>query len=81
MNQSLLAELCQTSNSTDLSIMWTVIMEREVNRDFDIARNLLAVSIELQESLNTKKDIINEAKINKNTKMMKSAAFFREQQD
>ncbi|GKC59990.1 hypothetical protein Tco_1087588 [Tanacetum coccineum] len=47
----------------------------------EIARNLLAVARDLEESLNMRQAIINEAKVNKNKKMVKSVAFFREQQD
>ncbi|GKE94401.1 hypothetical protein Tco_1579256, partial [Tanacetum coccineum] len=61
--------------------MWTVMMEKEVNTDMEIARNLLAVARDLVESLNRRQAIINEAKVNKNTTMVKSVAFFREQQD
>ncbi|GKE27685.1 RNA-directed DNA polymerase, eukaryota, reverse transcriptase zinc-binding domain protein [Tanacetum coccineum] len=47
----------------------------------EIPRNLLAVASDLVESLNRRQAIINEAKVNKNTTMVKSVAFFREQQD
>ncbi|GJS42303.1 hypothetical protein Tco_0567346 [Tanacetum coccineum] len=57
------------------------MMEREVNTDMEIAMNLLAVARDLEESLNRRQAIINEAKVNKNKKMVKSVAFFREQQD
>ncbi|GJZ67846.1 hypothetical protein Tco_0631086 [Tanacetum coccineum] len=81
MNQTPLGELRQTSNFIDLSKMWTVMMDREMHRDFDIARRLLEVVTELQATLNVKQKIINEAKINKNAKMVKSVAFFRDQQE
>ncbi|GJS44542.1 hypothetical protein Tco_0828577 [Tanacetum coccineum] len=81
MNQTPLQELRETSNSTDLPKMWTVMMDREVVRDNDIVRRLMEVATELQASLNTRQEIINEAAISKNTKMKKSVAFFREQQD
>nr|GEU45760.1 uncharacterized mitochondrial protein AtMg00810-like [Tanacetum cinerariifolium] len=76
-----LGELHQKSNSTDLSKMWTVMMDREMHRYFDIKRRLLEVVTELQTSLNARQEIINKAKINKNAKMVKSVAFFRDQQD
>ncbi|GKB45459.1 RNA-directed DNA polymerase, eukaryota, reverse transcriptase zinc-binding domain protein [Tanacetum coccineum] len=47
----------------------------------EIPRNLLVVSSDLVESLNRRQVIINEVKVNKNTTMVKSVAFFREQQD
>ncbi|GJW63464.1 RNA-directed DNA polymerase, eukaryota, reverse transcriptase zinc-binding domain protein [Tanacetum coccineum] len=47
----------------------------------EIVRNLLVVARDLVESLNMRKAIINEAKVNKNTTMVKSVAFFRDQQD
>nr|GEU48846.1 hypothetical protein [Tanacetum cinerariifolium] len=78
MNETPLRELRQTSNSTNLS---TVMMDKEMARDFDIERRLLEVVTELQASLNARREIINEAKINKNAKMVKSVAFFRDQQD
>ncbi|GJT99972.1 hypothetical protein Tco_1110311 [Tanacetum coccineum] len=61
--------------------MWTVMMEKEVNIDMEIARNILAVARDLAEGLNRRQAIINEAKVNKNTTMVKSDAFFRVQQD
>ncbi|GJX70194.1 hypothetical protein Tco_0307365 [Tanacetum coccineum] len=81
MNQTPLQELRETSNSTDLPKKWTVMMEKELVRDNDIVRTLMEVATELQASLNTRQEIINEAAIYKNTKMKKSVAFFREQQD
>ncbi|GKE42918.1 hypothetical protein Tco_1470202 [Tanacetum coccineum] len=39
MNQSPLGELHETSNSTDLSKMWTVMMEREIDTYMEIVRN------------------------------------------
>ncbi|GJW93443.1 hypothetical protein Tco_0173115 [Tanacetum coccineum] len=81
MNQTPLQELCETSNSTYLPKIWTVMMDREVDRDNDTVRRLMEVATELQASLNTRQEIINEAAISKNTKMKKSVAFFREQQD
>ncbi|GKD34227.1 RNA-directed DNA polymerase, eukaryota, reverse transcriptase zinc-binding domain protein [Tanacetum coccineum] len=67
--------------NVDLSKMWTVMMEKEVNIDMEIARNLLAVARDLAEGLNRRQAIINEAKVNKNTTMVKSDTFFRAQQD
>nr|GEZ79767.1 hypothetical protein [Tanacetum cinerariifolium] len=61
--------------------MWTAIMDREMDMDFDIARRLLKVVTELQACLNARQEIINEGKIKKNAKMVKSVAFFRDQQD
>ncbi|GJX65205.1 fanconi anemia group J protein [Tanacetum coccineum] len=61
--------------------MWTVMLEKEVNIDMGIVRNLSAVARDLIESLNRRQAIINESKINKNTTMVKSAAFFKAQQD
>nr|GEV48398.1 ABC transporter G family member 31 [Tanacetum cinerariifolium] len=43
-----LGELRQTSNSIDLSKMWTLMMDKEMDMDFDIARRLLEVVTELQ---------------------------------
>ncbi|GJY42190.1 hypothetical protein Tco_0429460 [Tanacetum coccineum] len=54
MNQSPLGELREASNSTNMSMMWTVMMDRE--------------------------EIINEAKHHKGPRIVKSVAFFREQQ-
>ncbi|GJZ67164.1 phospholipase-like protein [Tanacetum coccineum] len=59
----------------------TVMMDREALGINDIVRRLMEVATELQASLNTRQEIINEAAISKNTKMKKSVAFFREQQD
>nr|GFA11785.1 hypothetical protein [Tanacetum cinerariifolium] len=82
MNQTPLQELRETSNSTDLAKMWTVMMDRELVRDNDIVRRLVEDATEFQASLNTRQEIMNEAAIYKNTKMKeKSVAFFREQQD
>ncbi|GJR84324.1 hypothetical protein Tco_0155109 [Tanacetum coccineum] len=80
MNNTPLGELHETSNSTDLSIMWSLMMDRETDRDYSIVRNLLATARELQQSLNRRQDIINEVKIHKNHKIVKSVAFFREKQ-
>ncbi|GKA42884.1 hypothetical protein Tco_0735544 [Tanacetum coccineum] len=41
MNQTPLQELRETSNSTDLPKMWTVMMDRELVRDNDIVRRLM----------------------------------------
>ncbi|GJT24058.1 subtilisin-like protease SBT4.3 [Tanacetum coccineum] len=76
-----LGELRETSNSTDLSKMWTVMMESKINIDMEITRKLLAVLIDLEASLNMRHAIINEGKVKKNTKIVKSVAFFRELQD
>ncbi|GJU05468.1 hypothetical protein Tco_1121898 [Tanacetum coccineum] len=81
MNPTPLQELCKTYNSIDLPKMWTVMMDREVVRDNDIVRRLMEVATELEDSLSTRHMIINEAAIFKNTKMKKSVAIFREQQD
>ncbi|GKD95836.1 hypothetical protein Tco_1379733, partial [Tanacetum coccineum] len=43
MNQSPIGELREASNSTNLSMMWTVMMDREVDRDYGIARKRLEV--------------------------------------
>ncbi|GKA94601.1 subtilisin-like protease SBT4.3 [Tanacetum coccineum] len=76
-----LGELRETSNSTDLLKMWTVMMESKINIDMEITRKLLAVLIDLEASLNMRHAIINEGKVKKNTKIVKSVAFFRELQD
>ncbi|GJQ98629.1 hypothetical protein Tco_0009768 [Tanacetum coccineum] len=80
MNNTPLGELCETSNSTDLSIMWSLMMDRETDGDYSIVRNLLVTARELPQSLNTRQKILNEAKIHKNHKIVKSVAFFRDQQ-
>ncbi|GJU97158.1 hypothetical protein Tco_1326429 [Tanacetum coccineum] len=79
MNQSPLGELHEASNSTNLSMMWTVMMDREVDRDYGIARRLLDVVREVHVSLSTRQEIINEAKDHKDPRIMKSVAFFKEQ--
>ncbi|GJX19965.1 V-type proton ATPase subunit A2-like protein [Tanacetum coccineum] len=45
MNQTPLQELCETSNSTDLPKIWTVMMDREVDRDNDIVRRLMEMNL------------------------------------
>ncbi|GJW93444.1 hypothetical protein Tco_0173116 [Tanacetum coccineum] len=45
MNQTPLQELRETSNSTDLPKMWTVMMDRELVRDNDIVRRLVEIYI------------------------------------
>ncbi|GJY99510.1 hypothetical protein Tco_0516940 [Tanacetum coccineum] len=81
MNQSPLAELRATSNSTDLSKIWNVEMQREIENDFAIGRQLIRVVRSLQGSLNRMQAIIDEAKEMKNNTMVKSVTFFRELQD
>nr|GEY16825.1 hypothetical protein [Tanacetum cinerariifolium] len=76
-NQSLYKNESVTSWRTPSNIQ----LYRLVHDVDSYAGNLLAVARELQESLNTRQEIINEAKINKNTKMVKSVTFFRVQQD
>nr|GEX96646.1 hypothetical protein [Tanacetum cinerariifolium] len=49
-----LGELREASNSTNLSMMWTMMMDREVDRDYGISRRLLKVVREVHASL--KKD-------------------------
>ncbi|GKF26251.1 hypothetical protein Tco_0082145, partial [Tanacetum coccineum] len=51
MNHSPLGELRAASNSTNLPMMWTMMMDREVERDYGIARRLLEVSREVHTSL------------------------------
>ncbi|GJU92946.1 hypothetical protein Tco_1317702 [Tanacetum coccineum] len=80
MNQSPLRELREASNSTNLSMMWTVMMDKEVDRDYGIARILLEVVREVHSSLSTRQEIINKAKHHKDPRIVKSVAFFREQQ-
>ncbi|GJW59560.1 hypothetical protein Tco_0108895 [Tanacetum coccineum] len=80
MNHSPLGELRKASNSTNLSMMWTMMMDREVDRDYGIARRLLEVVREVHASLSTRQEIINEAKHHKDPRMVKSVSFFREQQ-
>ncbi|GKG08699.1 hypothetical protein Tco_0334531, partial [Tanacetum coccineum] len=77
MNQSPLAELRETSNSADLSKMWTVAMQIETDTDFAIGRQLIGVVRALQASLNKRQAIIDEVKDMKNNTMVKSVAFFR----
>ncbi|GJS72600.1 hypothetical protein Tco_0705441 [Tanacetum coccineum] len=80
MNHSPLGELRAASNSTNLPMMWTVMMDREVERDYGIARRLLEVATEVHTSLSTRQEIIKEAKHHKDPRMVRSVAFFREQQ-
>ncbi|GJW49969.1 hypothetical protein Tco_0091320 [Tanacetum coccineum] len=80
MNHSPLGELRAASNSTNLPMMWTVMMDREVERDYGIARRLLEVAREVHTSLSTRQEIIKEAKHHKDPRMVRSVAFFREQQ-
>ncbi|GJV82890.1 hypothetical protein Tco_1522788 [Tanacetum coccineum] len=80
MNHSPLGELRAASNSTNLPMMWTVMMDREVKRDYGIARRLLEVAREVHTSLSTRQEIIKEAKHHKDPRMVRSVAFFREQQ-
>ncbi|GKA06673.1 hypothetical protein Tco_0685897 [Tanacetum coccineum] len=80
MNHSPLGELRVASNSTNLPIMWTVMMDKEVERDYGIARRLLEVAREVHTSLSTRHEIIKEAKHHKDPRMVRSVAFFREQQ-
>ncbi|GJX11927.1 hypothetical protein Tco_0201786 [Tanacetum coccineum] len=61
--------------------MWIVAMQREIDTDFAIGRQLMGVVRALQASLNTRQAIIDEAKDMKNNTMVKSVAFFRELQD
>ncbi|GKE16142.1 hypothetical protein Tco_1423719 [Tanacetum coccineum] len=61
-------------------MMWTVMMDIEVDRDYGIAKGLLEVMREVHASLSTRQAKINEAKHHKDPKMVKSVAFFREQQ-
>ncbi|GKF12728.1 hypothetical protein Tco_0050654 [Tanacetum coccineum] len=79
MNHSPLGELRKASNSTNLSIMWTVMMDREVDRDYGIAMRLLNVVREVHASLSMRQEIINETKHHKDLRIMKSVAFFKEQ--
>ncbi|GKD99136.1 hypothetical protein Tco_1383033 [Tanacetum coccineum] len=51
-----------------------------IDRDYGIARRLLEVVREVHTSLSTRQEIINEAKHHKDPRMVKSVAFFREQQ-
>nr|GFB02567.1 hypothetical protein [Tanacetum cinerariifolium] len=62
-------------------MMWTVMMDREVVEDYGMARRLLEVMREVHASLSTRLEIINKAKHHKDPRIMKSVAFFREQQD
>ncbi|GJY61739.1 hypothetical protein Tco_0509521 [Tanacetum coccineum] len=80
MNHSPLGELHAASNSANLPMMWTVMMDREVERDYGIARRLLEVATEVHTSLSTRQEIIKEAKHHKDPRMVRSVAFFREQQ-
>ncbi|GKC74588.1 hypothetical protein Tco_1120471 [Tanacetum coccineum] len=81
MKQSPLVELRATSNSTDLPMMWTVAMQREIETDFVIARKMMGVVLVIQTSLNRRRAIIDEAKEMKNNTMVKSVVFFKELQD
>ncbi|GJZ87688.1 hypothetical protein Tco_0659298 [Tanacetum coccineum] len=80
MNHSRLGELRAASNSTNLSMMWTMMMDREVERDHGIVGRLLEVDREVHTSLSTRQEIIKEAKHHKHPRMVRSVAFFREQQ-
>ncbi|GJZ44308.1 hypothetical protein Tco_0591563 [Tanacetum coccineum] len=79
MNHSPLGELRAASNSTNLPMMWTVMMDREVERDYGIARRLIEVAREVHTSLSTRQEIIKEAKHHKDPRMVRSVAFFKEQ--
>ncbi|GJT94639.1 hypothetical protein Tco_1090157 [Tanacetum coccineum] len=54
MNQSPLGELREAFNSTNLSMMWTVMMDREVDKDYGIAKRPLEVVWEVHASLSTR---------------------------
>ncbi|GJS58842.1 transposase, MuDR, MULE transposase domain protein [Tanacetum coccineum] len=64
----------------DLPMMWTVMIDREVERDYGIARRFLEVAREVHTSLSTRQEIIKEAKHHNDPRMVRSVAFFREQQ-
>nr|GEW89975.1 hypothetical protein [Tanacetum cinerariifolium] len=70
MNQSPLGELREASNYTNLSMMLTVMMDREVDRDYGIARRILEVVREVHARLSNHKDL----------RIRKSVAFLRGQQ-
>ncbi|GJV30986.1 hypothetical protein Tco_1391386 [Tanacetum coccineum] len=80
MNHSPLGELRAASNTTNLPMMWTVMMDREVERDYGIARRLLEVATKVYSSISTRQEIIKEAKHPKDPRMVRSVAFFMEQQ-
>ncbi|GJU52220.1 hypothetical protein Tco_1225934 [Tanacetum coccineum] len=80
MNQSPLGELHEASNSTNLFMMWTVMVDREVDRNYGIARRLLEVVGEAHASLSTRQEIINQANHHKDPRVVNSVTFFREQQ-
>nr|GEV59273.1 hypothetical protein [Tanacetum cinerariifolium] len=80
MNQSPRGELHEASNSTNLSMMWTVMMDKEVDIDYGITRRLLEVVRKVHASLSMSQEIINKAKHHKDPRMVKSVAFFKEQQ-
>nr|GEV97259.1 serine/threonine protein kinase SRPK1 [Tanacetum cinerariifolium] len=62
MNQSPLGKLYEASNSSNLSMMWIVMLDREVDKDYGIAMRLLEVAREVHASLSKRQEIINEAK-------------------
>ncbi|GJZ81581.1 hypothetical protein Tco_0646575 [Tanacetum coccineum] len=78
MNQSPLGELREASNSTNLYMMWIVMMDREVDRDYGITRRLLEVVREVHASLRyTENNKLFEFTY---PRIVKSVAFFMEQQ-
>ncbi|GJW14568.1 hypothetical protein Tco_0018701 [Tanacetum coccineum] len=81
MNQSPLDELHATSNSTDLWDMWNVAIYREIQTDLAIARQLMVAVRELQENINTRQALIDDAKTNLKDNKIVTVLFFIEMQD
>ncbi|GKC42996.1 hypothetical protein Tco_1060718 [Tanacetum coccineum] len=81
MNQSPLDELRATSNSTDLWDMWNVVIQREIQTDLAIAKQLMVAVRELQASINTRQTLINDAKTNLKDNKIAIVLFFIEMLD
>ncbi|GJX91219.1 hypothetical protein Tco_0344545 [Tanacetum coccineum] len=81
MNQSPLDELRATSNSTYLWDMWNVTIQREIQNDLAIARQLMVVVRELQANINTRQALIDDAKTNLKDNKIVTVLLFIEMQD
>ncbi|GJS58177.1 hypothetical protein Tco_0652961 [Tanacetum coccineum] len=80
MNQSQVNKVRATPNSPYLSQIWTFAIQREIETNLAIGRQLMGVVRELQASLNRRQALINYGNQLKDNKMT-NVLFFIEMQD
>ena len=81
MDRPTLAGLANTANSNHLSDMWLIVIQEEIDRDFQMARKLFDLVKDLNSCMEKRQAIINDLKFDRSLRAMESVAFFLDVQE